>query len=137
MQDDQLVQIAVAELADTQSATNTVFVLLVKLQHVNVLVDVIMNLPSDCKMVRALRGRTDDAVATLDVRLREFGLGLMRVVGAEERVLDHTLDAASLLLRSAFRLTLVTGFLILVPLACLMLANACGEKKVDSMQDLP
>lgn len=77
MQDDQLVQIAVAELAHTQSATNTVLVLLVELQHVNVLVHVIMNLPGDCKMIRTLRGRTDDAVATLDVRLREFGLGLV------------------------------------------------------------
>ena len=77
VQDDQLVQIAVAELAHTKGSADAVLVLLVELQHVNVLVDVVVNLPSDSKMVRALGGRTDDAVATLDVRLRKFGLGLV------------------------------------------------------------
>lgn len=69
MQDDQLVQIAVAELAHTQGTANAVLVLLVELQDIDVLVDIVVNLPSDCKMVRTLGRRTDDAVATLDVRL--------------------------------------------------------------------
>lgn len=77
MQNDQFVQIAVAELAHTQGTANAVLVLLVELQDVNVLVDIVVNLPSDCKMVRTLGGRADDAVATLDVRLGEFGLGLV------------------------------------------------------------
>lgn len=77
MQDDQFVQITVAELAHTQGTTNAVLVLLVELQDVNVLVDIVVNLPSDCKVVRALGRRTDDAVATLDVRLGKFGLGLV------------------------------------------------------------
>jgi hypothetical protein len=42
-----------------------------------VLVDVVVNLPGNCKMVRTLGGWTDDAVATLDVRLGKFGLGLV------------------------------------------------------------
>ena len=77
VQDDQLVKIAVAELAHAQGTADAVLVLLVELQDVNVLVDVVMNLPSDCKMVRTLGRRTDDAVATLDVRLRKFSLGLV------------------------------------------------------------
>jgi len=77
VQDDQFVEIAVAELAHTQGTADAVLVLLVEFQDVDVLVDVVVNLPSDSKMVRALGGRTDDAVATLDVRLRKFGLGLV------------------------------------------------------------
>jgi hypothetical protein len=77
VQDDQFVQIAVAELAHTQSTTNTVLVLLVELQNVDVLVNIVVNLPGDCKVVRTLGRRTDDAVAALDVRLRKFSLGLV------------------------------------------------------------
>jgi hypothetical protein len=77
VQDDQFVQIAVTELAHTQSSADTVLVLLVELQHINVLVDVVVNLPGDRKMVGTLGRRTDDAVATVDVGLGKLGLGLV------------------------------------------------------------
>lgn len=77
MRDNQLIQIAVAELAHTEDAANAVLVLLVKLQNIDVLVDVVMNLPSDCEMICTLGGGTNDTVATVDIRLRKLGLGLM------------------------------------------------------------
>lgn len=77
MESDQLIQIAVAELAHTQSSAHAVLVLLVQLQHVNVLVNVVVNFPSDSKMVSTLRRRTNDTVATLDVGLRKLSFGLM------------------------------------------------------------
>jgi hypothetical protein len=77
VQDDQFVEIAVTELAHTQGTAYAVLILFVELQDVDVLVDIVVDLPSDCKMIRTLGGRTNDAVATVDVRLREFGLGLV------------------------------------------------------------
>jgi len=77
VQDNKFVQIAVAELAHTEGTANTVLVLFVELQDVDVLVDVVVDLPGDCKMVGTLGGRTDDAVATVDVGLGELGLGLV------------------------------------------------------------
>jgi hypothetical protein len=52
-------------------------------------------------------------------------------------MLDNTLDATGLLLCSALRLTLVTGFLVLVPLTCKMLVNMCREQVLASIGDLP
>lgn len=77
MESNQLIQIAVAELAHTQSPAHAVLVLLVQLQHVNVLVNVVVNFPSDSKMVSTLRRRTNDTVAALDVGLRKLGFGLV------------------------------------------------------------
>lgn len=87
------------------------------------LIDVVVNFPSDSKMIGTLRGWTNDTVATLDVGLRELGFGLVRVVGAEERVFDNTLDATGLLLGGTFRLACIAGLLIFIPLACNLLAN--------------
>jgi hypothetical protein len=54
VQDDQFVEIAVAEFAHAQGTADAVLVLLVKLQDIDVLVDVVVNLPCDCKVVRTL-----------------------------------------------------------------------------------
>ena len=52
-------------------------------------------------------------------------------------MLDDTLDATGLLLCSALGLTLVTGFLILVPLICKVSVNMCYKQVLIQVCDLP
>jgi hypothetical protein len=77
VRDNQFVQIAVAEFAHTKGSADTVLILFVELQDVNVLINVVMDLPSDCEMICTLGGRTDDTVAAVDIWLRKLGLGLV------------------------------------------------------------
>ena len=52
-------------------------------------------------------------------------------------MLDNTLDATSLLLCGALRLTLVTSFLVLVPLICKVSVNMCYKQVLIQVCDLP
>ena len=113
MINNQLVKIRIRPPAtNLQRLAHSELVVLVELQHVNVLVHAVRDLPRDGEVVEALGGRTDDDVAA---GLRAEVLFRLRgVEGAEEGVLDDALGAARdvvLLLH----VVLVLGFLVVVP----------------------
>ena len=113
--DDELVEIGVDLLADTQLLSDRVLAGLVHFQHINMLERVFSDLPGNSKMVETLGRGTDDSLARFFAA--EVLFGLSRVEREEQRMVDDTVGTAGSDFFLSFRRLLVCSFLLLVPVA--------------------